>query len=345
MIAPWARRAALFVAVVSVVVGFARSARAESTLVVIERSPTETGNSAEVINRVRGELLADGFRVEWVGPTSEDDRVLRLTREGRTAAVAVAAGLWLGDEAKTVELALVDELTGRTLVRRLEIEQAQAPEVIARRSVEFLRAGLLDFLVDSLRSAIFQAGKPAPLIPRIEPGDAAARSRWAIEVGVGVLGSFEGVAPATMPLARVRFAANPALQLRLTTGWFGTQPLVQAPAGEASVAQGLALMEMTAHFWRRSLFRPFVSLGAGTYYVEVAGTAVAPDRSRRSSAVAFAVDAGLGVASPIGSHFEVLLEAQAVIADPGLAVRFLGVEAARIGRPSALGTLTIAGWI
>jgi hypothetical protein len=104
-------------------------------------------------------------------------------------------------------------------------------------------------------------------------------------------------------------------------------------------------MDCTLHFWRRRLLHPFVSLGAGTYYVGVTANAVAPDRAERSTAFSFAADAGLGVATRIGSHFEVLVEAQAIVADPGVAIRSLGVDDARIGRPSVFGTLTIAGWI
>jgi hypothetical protein len=183
------------------------------------------------------------------------------------------------------------------------------------------------------------------LIPKVEASEELEKSRWAIEAGVGVLGSFEGVGPAAMPLARLRFAASPTWQLRITTAWLGTEPLLEGPTGTASVAQGLALLECTAHFWHRRIFRPFVSLGTGTYYVGVTGSGTPPERGERSTAFSFAFDAGLGVAASIGSHFEVLLEAQAVVAEPGIGIRFVGVESARIGRPSVLGTLTIAGWI
>jgi hypothetical protein len=79
--------------------------------------------------------------------------------------------------------------------------------------------------------------------------------------------------------------------------------------------------------------------------VGVTTNAVLPYRAEQSTAFSFATAAGLGFASRIGSHFEVSVEAQAVVADPGVAIRFLGVDSARIGRPSVLGTLTIAGWI
>jgi hypothetical protein len=326
-----------------VMIGVARSAKAETTLVVLSSPPASRTSDAEVVNRVRGELLADGFTVQSVDAAPDDDRAASLARAGRVAGVAVAAGLWIVDDARAVELVLVDELTGRTLTRRLEADSSvsgQAPEVIARRSVDFLRAGLLDFLVESLRSAVSSVHAPLRPVPKVEDD-----TRWAIEAGVGLLGSFEGVGPAAMPLGRVRFAATPTWQLRVTTAWLGTQPLVETSAGAASVAQGVALLECTAHVWRRRPLHPFFSLGAGTYYVGVTGSGVPPDQGERSAAFSFAFAGGVGVAAPIGTHFEVLLEAQGVFAEPGIAVRLLGVDSARIGRPSVLGTLTIAGWI
>lgn len=346
MSAPLLRYVAHIVLMMWVVVGAARTAKAETTLVVLASAPAGRASDAEVVNRVRGELLADGFTVQSVAATPDEDRAAILARAGRAAGVAVAAGLWIVEEARAVELVLVDELTGRTLTRRLDADPSvsgQAPEVIARRSVDFLRAGLLDFLVESLRSAVSEVHAPQRPVPKVE--DDTERSRWAIEAGVGLLGSFEGAGPAAMPLGRVRFAVTPAWQLRVTTAWLGTQPIVETSAGAASVAQGIALLECTAHVWRRRPLHPFVSLGAGTYYVGVTGSGVPPDQGERSTAFSFAFAGGVGVAALIGTHFEVLLEAQGVFADPAIAIRLLGVDSARIGRPSVLGALTIAGWI
>jgi hypothetical protein len=346
--AAWKRCAAVVAVGTSALVGVARSARAETSLVVLARPPPGHTGDTEVANRVRGELLADGFSVQWVDATPDGDRVATLTRASHVAGAAVAAGLWVAEDGRAIELVLVDGLTGRSLVRRLEPEPGsagQAPEVMARRSVDFVRAGLLDFLVESLRSAVSDAHRVPPVVPKAEASDGTEKSRWAIEAGVGVLGSFEGVGPATMPVARVRFAASPTWQLRITTAWLGTQPLLEFPTGTASVAQGIALLECSAHFWRRRIFRPLVSFGAGTYYVGVTGSGAAPDRGERSTAFSFAFDAGVGVAAAMGSHFEVLLEAQAILAEPGIGIRFVGVDSARIGHPSVLGTLTIAGWI
>jgi hypothetical protein len=65
----------------------------------------------------------------------------------------------------------------------------------------------------------------------------------------------------------------------------------------------------------------------------------------QTATVAFALETGLGLSLPVAPHLEVVVEAAALIADPGIAVRFLDVDAAKIGRPSVLGTVTLAGWL
>jgi len=341
-------RTVLATLVTSAVVGVAHPARAEPMVIVLLRPPASGASDAGVVNRLRGELLADGFAVQVVDAMPGADPVATVTGTGHAAGTAVAAGLWVAGGARTVELILVDELTGRVLVRQLDVDAdspEEAPEVTARRSVDFLRAGLLDFLVESRRAAVAAAPALPPVVRAAGASDRMDDSRWAVEAGLGVLASFEGVGPAIVPVARARFAATPTLQLQATTAWLGTRPLLQTPAGTASIDQGVALLECSAHLWRSRPLRPFASLGAGTYYVGVSGNGDTPYRSERSASFAFAFDAGLGVSLPLGPHFEMVLEAQAIVVDPGIAIRLLDVEAGRVGRPSILATLTAAGWI
>jgi hypothetical protein len=66
---------------------------------------------------------------------------------------------------------------------------------------------------------------------------------------------------------------------------------------------------------------------------------------QRATAVAVALDAGAGAAIPQSSRNEAVVEGHAIVTEPGIAVRFFDIDAARIGRPSILGTITVAGWI
>ena len=324
-----------------------RPARAESTLVVLGRPFGGAPNAMEQFNRARGELLADGFRVLLLDAIDEGGREAALLREGRAVGAPVVAGMFLTDDGGSIELWLVDTVSARVVVRRLQSEPGESgePEVLARRSVDLLRASLLDFLVDSLR--VVASTSP----PRASPSPAGTSvapsvDRWALEGGLGILASFDGLGPAVLPVVRVRFAPAPPIRLRVTGAWLGTQPSVRAPTGSATVEQGLALAECAARPWRGPI-APFLSIGVGAYYAGVNGDAnrASPYQGTRSSAVAFTAEAGIGVSALVASRLEMVLEAEGLVSDPGIAIRFLEVDAARIGRPSLLGTMTLAGWL
>ena len=314
-------------------------------LVALAHPAADNGaTSVEVLNRIRGELLADGFNVLVVDAVPRADRVSSLSRTARAARAAVVAGLFLDDAAGSVDLCLVDALTGRVLTRSLDAQTRsadQTPEVLARRTVDLLRASLLDFLVESLRSVAQR--EPGKQPPSVQAVDRRGGSNWALEGGLGVLGSFQGLGPALLPLLRIRRSLGAVMSLRATGAWLGTQPRVDAQTGTASVEQGVALLEGVARFWRDSPLQPLFSVGAGTYYVGVNGSGVSPYPGAHSSEFALGLDAGAGVSIAISSQFDIVFELHALIAAPGLAVRFLDVDEARIGRPSLFATLTMAG--
>jgi hypothetical protein len=135
------------------------------------------------------------------------------------------------------------------------------------------------------------------------------------------------------------------VQLRLTGAWLGTQPRVDAPNGNATVEQGIALVECLAQFGRHDRVRPLVSIGAGGYYVGVTGSDDPPHLGAHNVDLALAFDGGAGVLLPVGPHVEIGMEAHALVTAPGIAVRFIDRDVARIGRPSLLGAISLAGWI
>ena len=313
-------------------------------VIVLAHAADEGAASTEVLNRIRGELLADGYHVLLVDAVPKAERASSLSRTGRATGAAVAAGLFVGEGAGSVDLCLVDAVTGRVWTRSLDAlphSADQPPEVLARRTVDLLRANLVDFLVESLRSATQREPTKAP--PSVEASDHPVEPSWVLEGGLGVLGSFQGLGPALLPLLRVRRSLGRAMSVRVTGAWLGTQPQVDAPTGTASVEQGVVLLECVAQFWRGAPVRPLFSLGAGTYYVGVNGSGVSPYPGVRSSEFAFALDAGSGVSTRIASQVDLVFELHALVAAPGLSVRFLDVDEARIGRPSLFGTFTIAG--
>ncbi len=333
------------------ILGVSWSARAASALVVLIPAPSASQAADLVMNRTRGELLADGFRVMLADPTPEADRSAAVARVAHEAGASVTVGLSLDGDGTAVTLYLVDAL-GRVTLRRMEERDAvagEAPEVVARHHVDRLRANLLDFLVANMAPA------PPPPPQRAEPASqppsadvvpaSKEKLRFAIEAGLGVLGGFDGAGAAVMPVARVRLEVQPGLALRATAAGFGTQPRVDATAGSANVDQSLALIECVAQLGVANAIRPVLTVGAGVFHVDVTGTGQPPYSGAQNGEFAFTLDGGAGVVATIAPHIEVAVEGHALVTAPGIAVRFLDTEAARIGRPAILGTMSLTGWI
>ena len=119
-----------------------------------------------------------------------------------------------------------------------------------------------------------------------------------------------------------------------------------APSDSADVEQGFALAEGigTLAYARRSVLMR-ASIGVGLYYVGVSGHGVAGHAGEQNATVAAAFDGGLGLGLALARHLEAELEVHALLSEPGIGVRFVDVEAARLGRPTLLVTLTLAGWL
>jgi hypothetical protein len=166
-----------------------------------------------------------------------------------------------------------------------------------------------------------------------------------MEGGVGIVAGFGGVGASVAPVLRLRLAPNRGFQLRLTGAGLGSNPSVQTDRGKAAVEQAVVLADGTAVLGQSRWLRPFVVLGAGIYYAGVTGTGIAPYQGESGQAVSFAVDGGIGLCTSITPSVDLSLEAHVVLAQPGIGVRFVDEDAARVGQPAVLVTLTLADWI
>jgi hypothetical protein len=319
-----------------------RQLRAESVRVVLVHWHPPSAIVSEAITRIRGELVADGFEVSVVGaPAGADAASVLSSADPRTTAAATL-GLFLQPDARAAELWVVDRLTSKTVVRRIEMTEppsGSAPEILARRSVELLRASLLEILVDTREAS--------PSAPREEASRWVARSlpprraRWEVEAGVQALAGFGGVGGALMPLGRVRFALVRGLSARASLAGFGMRPRVDAPSGSATVSQELGLLEVVGELVPDAWLSPQLSLGAGAYHVGVTGTARSPYAGLQGDRLVFAADAGAGAALAITSSIALSLEGHGALITPYPVIRFLGVETARISNPLMSAALTL----
>jgi hypothetical protein len=345
--AAW-RRAFVFATAASALVATG-VAWASTPRVALVRPEAPDTTIAEALNRIRGELVAEGFEVVYVDTPSETDLAGNAREDsGWLAAIALSV-----DEGTHVaELRVIDRLTNKTVLRRAPVIEAKTPhaaEVLAVRAVELLRASLLELVLE--RPAANEQAPTASSDVR-QVTDWAAQKLpaerepvWGFETGVAVLADFGGIPPAVLGVVRVRRRLVGPLSLRVTAAGLGTTAHVDAQAGSASVTQGLGLVEGVLGLWPKLVVHPVVSLGAGPLYAAVDGQANFPYLGRSSSQWALAADAGGGAEIRLGQHFDVSLEAHLFVARPYPAVEILGSDVARSGEPSVLGTLSVVGWL
>jgi hypothetical protein len=340
------RRVVIFFVVSWTISLASRNVWAESALVVLVRPSAQSEIVSEAITRIRGELIADGFEVSVVDAPPGSDPASVLARADQQTGASATLGLFLHADAKAAELWVVDRLTNKTVVRSVEMSKAPAasvPEVLARRSVELLRASLLEILVDAQKR------------PLSGPAPRAQASRWAakalepqpssfgVEAGAQVLGGFGGVGAALMPVARMRVVLNPRFAARLTLSGLGTRPQVETAEGTATVRQEIGLLEVIGEIAPQGWLRTSISLGAGAYHVGVDASASSPYAGHDDGYVAFAADGGAGLAVSLTSVFALSFEGHAILVTPYPVIRFLGVEIGEIKNPLLSGVLTLVG--
>ncbi len=330
-----------------VVVASSRLGQAASVLVMLGEPGKGSAAKNEIVNRVRGELIADGFRVQPLPPVPEADRESALRQAGSAAGEPIAAGFFVDDDASSVDIYLLDTRSDRRDVRHLDVQSSSdaRPEVVARRAVDVMRANLLDFAIASLRPAAQTEPTPAPSPPHREPVERPTFARWAIEGGLGVLGGFAGVGAAVVPTLGLRLAANRTFQVRLIGAGLGSTPTVHSAGGTATIQQGVVVVDGTAVLGHARWLQPLVAIGAGAYDVSVNGTGAQSFQGRGGSALALALDGAVGVAASVTSNVQLSLDAHALVTEPGIRVRFIDRVAASLGRPTLLVLFTVAGWI
>jgi hypothetical protein len=322
-------------------------------VLLVYPAEAEPSVSAALV-RVRGELTADGFDVLLVKAqlgTSSAAAMGEAEHDSGSATV----GLFLNADGKSAELWVVDKLTDKTVVRRVNTASEptdQLSEVLAVRAVELLRASLLEFLVvqrqpESHSPAPQQASLPnratiqhvSEWAARPMVGEPAIP--WTVEAGLGLLLNPGQVNPTLGLIGRVRFPISQMLQPRLSFAGLGTRPLVAGEGGTARLQQWHALGEAVLMPWPSRRITPLFTLGLGVEHVDVDGEASWPYRGYHSSAWTFVTDAGVGVALKLSSRMALVTEGHTAFTWPYPMLRFSGEDSAKIGRPTLVASLAL----
>jgi hypothetical protein len=323
------------------------AATAAAPLVVLVRPSPSSSDRDEALVRLRAELSSAGFDIAVVDSEADADPRETIEQTLRERGPAATIGIFGG------ELWIADRLTGKTVVRTLDASDTggrRAPEVLAIRAAELLRASLSELLF-----APSNASPPPPAATKppaavtnwvstaLEPGERAFRVGF--EAGAAVLGSLEGVPPAVTPLVRARMALGKGWLVRATAAGLGTRPEVSSGTDTASIRQDLLLAEIQARLSANKPLRPLASIGVGAYRFGLEGRATWPDSGLDGWRFNPAADVGLGFAVRLHPHLEISLETHAIFVHPQPAVRFFEETVAHAGRPTLFGSLTLAGWL
>lgn len=268
----------------------------------------------DAFNRLKAELGIHQFDAVVVIRTLADAPGEALAEIARhSGALASIAFVQHGSKA-SVDVWLVDRLSGKTSMRRLEVGQtADAPSVLAIRAVDLLRASLLE--LDSGK-------RPPPDVVGVDPGPVpeAARAlasppmpQYALRV--------EGMA--LFYGTELGLAYGPAVGVHRGLGRFElgvvlAGPLIgtefRAQRGSASTIQALGWVEGRVSAWRSRVFEIGLGLGFGAHGLWARGQAEPPLISRSDSV--------WGVLGSVGAHARLNLSQAAAL---GFGLRALGV--------------------
>ncbi len=297
-----------------------------------------TPEVALTLSRLRGELSSIGLAVKVAdglpaSQPSDSDAVIAVVGDGTPLVVEV----WLAKASPgQPEIIRVAAAAGTR----------NAPEMLALRTIEVLRANLFD--VDwAVRGPIGHIAPPlAPHSPPLEREPSLLSSpRLGLEAGAAVLTSLDGVGPAILPTVRAQWVIKPRLALQATLAGFGTQPTVTTSLGHARVSQHYALVGGCYSFPAPHRMWPFLSLSLGALRTSVLGHALTPPGGDRATQWSLLLDGGSGIGLRLWGPTYLTLGAHAQVAAPYVAVRFLDTVAATSGRPNVLLVFTMGAWL
>ena len=354
MIARVRRPLAPVVALAAVLFGGAPATAApapqQSPKVILVRPPVAPPAVTEALVRLRGELVAAGFDAEVVEQALGVDvrtsleKLSPASAGAATALVAVVASAEPGN----AELWVIDRVTGKTVLRRVNAGATDPPrvaEVLSVRAVELLRASFLELAIGAP-----PANNAPPSTPVVERWATATLEEadwtWAVEAGGGTAYAVDGPWNVILSVARLERALGQRFCARVSFAGLGTSARVDTPQGYAGLSQTILLAEVMVRFRRGNRIEPLLSLGAGTLRLAADSHEAAPFVAVSDARWAAAGDLGVGVRIPLRRRkFELGIEAHALFAQPYPTVRFLGNDVALAGRPSLIGSVTLLAGI
>jgi hypothetical protein len=333
-------------------VAFEANARADAhSRVAIVRSSSSDRVLREATTRIRAELLDAGFEVVEVDRAPDEARTdPRAEVEDATPAASSFATVAMNRAANGAfaDVWISDHLTGKTVVRRLEVGAGpNATAVLAIRALELLRASLLEVAARSppteapiatpndVMKWIAPALPPPPEAPLLQ-GNALGLGVLALD---GALQGQNGIGLAVGPTVHVSHGFGPWFaRVMLAAPIVGAQ--LHTATGSATIRQELAALAVG---WASDP-KPLgidAWVGAGGFDLHTDGSAVAPYRGTSGGVVSFLGAAGVGGLARVGPRVALTADLTAILLDPEPIVVIAGKDAGKAGAPSVGASLGV----
>jgi hypothetical protein len=311
--------------------------------VVLMRPSTDDPVLNDAFNRVEAELRIHDFQTLTVPTETGKPPAEALGRVAEESGALASIGFVRQADTTSVEIWLVDRVSGKTTMRKLEVKKSgDAASVLAIRTVDLLRMSLSEYDAETPPPPDVVGVERRPLPEAVTT---LTTEETRVRLRVEAMGVYDGAA--------FGFAYGPALGLHfvsapLEIGLMLAGPLIGAELetelGSASVWQELGWLDVRVAVYERNDSRLSLSAGAGVHLMQARGQARAPLVSLSDS-----VWSSLGA---LGAHGELGLSRSVALAASVRAVALLpelgvavATERETLGQPLVLASLGVTvGW-
>ena len=321
------------------------SVLAQAERVVLVRPPEDQSALSELFIRLQGELRMQGFETVFASSQGTVD-VYDLQRIAQLAQAPACVALELREGRPMVSLWFIDKLTSKSQALSFSgMDDEDAPSVLPLRTVDLLRAGLLERREPELAASdtrVKLQEPDQPTKPRLasSPEDLPKR-RLPFSARVASGASYQNLKLG--PAFGFEFSAGRLLTEHFELAFVGALPLdhvsISAPKAIASVKVTQFGAEIR---FQRELLPSRLSLeftgGAGAAYVSATSEAQPSLTARRSSGFTAVVTLGVGAWYKVGGHFQLgtMVHAVGMLREPVIQV---DNRLQTIGRPMVLASL------
>lgn len=338
-------------AIASVVSFFVWACPAMAQSVVIRWAPGGDSQTAEVVTRLHGELVAMGIEVAVQGESGSEQRHEPPSLDGMSHPDAVMDVTTKADQLLVHIWTRIDAGDLRPWNELAESSSSpNASEKVAIRAAEALRSRFVqdDFRLSSPearpetqveeRPAVAPAGNDETTVPATH-AHVSQRPRFGL--GGAVVAPTRGTGPSIMPLARFEWPIVHGLVPQLTLAGLGTRSEVSTANGGVRVSWNYAVVGANYYLAHLGVFEPFVGLSTGVLLSTVEGTAQEPFEEHVSTEMFWLTEVSLGGLVSVSPTFFFTASGHTHFTQPSMAIHVADEVAAVSGRPNWVGTLTL----